>query len=177
MKEYTLHLMDGKEIKTHLKEGEEYINGTYKRAKIAEKNGVKDLYSYETRVARITKSGEFIRIWDGYSQTTMKHVNEFRRMNGMNSLSAKEWKALPVNKSSKKKWVFQLETYDKKGKVKSMFQYELHQVNTAINKASNYLPFTMSPWQYLKLWTDEVMREKEEDAMSLNGAQLFFKQI
>jgi hypothetical protein len=60
---------------------------------------VHTLYSYNTAVARIDGDGAdavFTRLWDGYSVTTMKHVNQFRDCNGMKRLSKAEWNALPV---------------------------------------------------------------------------------
>lgn len=71
----------------------------YGKAKEIEWNGFKYLKSYKTIVCAITPTKEFIRLWDSWSATTAKHVNEFRNNNGMNSLSKKEWKALPVEEN------------------------------------------------------------------------------
>ena len=57
------------------------------------------LQSYETDVCQIIGSHgptQFKRLWDGYSRTTMIHVNEFRWAHGMPALSKKQWEALPV---------------------------------------------------------------------------------
>jgi len=35
------------------------------------------LTSYNTDVCRINRNGSVIRLWDGYSATTMRHVNTF----------------------------------------------------------------------------------------------------
>ena len=35
------------------------------------------LFSYNTLVCKIDKQGNFIRLWEGYSLTTMRHVNSF----------------------------------------------------------------------------------------------------
>lgn len=43
---------------------------------IEEENGNFLLKSYDTIVGRIEK-GHFIKMWDGYSPTTMRHVNSF----------------------------------------------------------------------------------------------------
>lgn len=40
------------------------------------------LTSYNTEVAAI-KNGEFIRLWDGWSATTQKHVNAFLNLYGV----------------------------------------------------------------------------------------------
>lgn len=69
----------------------------YNRAYIAwsEKQEFLWLISYNTVVAVIDAQG-FHRLWDGYSSTTMRHVNEFIRQSGMDGLTAQEWRDLPV---------------------------------------------------------------------------------
>lgn len=50
----------------------------YGKARVIEKdNGEKVLQSYNTEVCKITSGGEFVRMWGGYSATTMRHVNSF----------------------------------------------------------------------------------------------------
>ena len=50
----------------------------YGKAKVIETdNGEKVLQSYNTFVCRITAAGRFVRMWGGYSATTMRHVNSF----------------------------------------------------------------------------------------------------
>lgn len=50
----------------------------YGKAQVFEyKNGDKVLKSYNTFVCKIDKNGTFYRLWDGYSATTMRHVNAF----------------------------------------------------------------------------------------------------
>ena len=48
------------------------------------------LRSYYTDVASV-KNGEFHKLWNGYSNTTLKHINAFRQFIGMNALSKREW--------------------------------------------------------------------------------------
>ena len=49
----------------------------YGKAKIICKdNGEIYLKSYDTEVCKIS-NGVFVRLWDGYSATTMRHVNAF----------------------------------------------------------------------------------------------------
>lgn len=50
----------------------------YGKAKVIEKDGETLLQSYDTTVCKIDKSGEFVRMWEGYSATTMRHINAFR---------------------------------------------------------------------------------------------------
>ena len=54
------------------------------------KNGDIILTSYYTDVA-IISGGRFYKTWRGYSATTLKHVNEFRRVYGLSSMNKKEW--------------------------------------------------------------------------------------
>ena len=49
----------------------------YGKAIVEEKdNGDIELISYTTTVCRI-RNGKFERLWDGYSSTTMRHINSF----------------------------------------------------------------------------------------------------
>ena len=49
----------------------------YNKAKVTElDNGDIELTSYNTIVCRI-RNGKFERLWDGYSATTMRHINAF----------------------------------------------------------------------------------------------------
>lgn len=70
----------------------------YGKAVIADGDGVKILYSYNTPVAKINRRGEFIRLWDGYSATTMRHINSFIDLFGISGGGKKWWDALPVGK-------------------------------------------------------------------------------
>lgn len=53
-------------------------------------NGEKVLTSYYTDVVAI-KGDKVRKIWDGYSVTTMKHINLFLFENGLNTMSKHEW--------------------------------------------------------------------------------------
>lgn len=68
----------------------------YGKAVVFEKdNGEKILQSYNTEVCKIT-SGEFVRLWSGYSATTMCHVNSFLQRFGIPGGGKAWWDALPV---------------------------------------------------------------------------------
>ena len=54
------------------------------------------LTSYTTEVARI-ENGVFVRMWDGYSPTTQRHVNASRSTYGLETITGTEWKKLPVD--------------------------------------------------------------------------------
>lgn len=47
-------------------------------------------------VCEITKNGEFVRLWSGYSATTMLHVNSFLQRFGIPGGGKAWWDALPV---------------------------------------------------------------------------------
>lgn len=70
----------------------------YGKAKVIEKdNGEKVLQSYDTEVCKITSSGEFVRMWDGYSSTTMRHINSFLRFFDIVGGGKSWWDAQTVN--------------------------------------------------------------------------------
>ena len=55
------------------------------------------LKSYDTIVCEYDPhTGEFSRLWGGYSRTTANHINDFRRMYGLAPLNKKAWESLPV---------------------------------------------------------------------------------
>ena len=50
------------------------------------------LRSYYTDVCEFDlKTEKFTRLWNGFSVTTLKHVNIFRRFLALNTLSKREW--------------------------------------------------------------------------------------
>lgn len=49
----------------------------YGKAKVIENNGENFLQSYNTIVCKVDKNGKFVKMWDGYSATTMAHINSF----------------------------------------------------------------------------------------------------
>lgn len=54
------------------------VKGAYNRAYVRFVNGVWQLKSYDTIVFEYhPETGELVRTWDGYSATTMKHVQMF----------------------------------------------------------------------------------------------------
>ena len=61
----------------------------YGKAIAREYNGNAILTSYTTEVARIDKEGRFSRLWGGYSVTTMNHINAFRAMFGLPTMTNK----------------------------------------------------------------------------------------
>jgi hypothetical protein len=55
------------------------------------------LRSYETLVCGISPGKGFRRYWEGYSATTLRHVNSFRAMHGLPTLNKAAWLAIPVS--------------------------------------------------------------------------------
>lgn len=55
------------------------------------------LRSYYTDVCSYNpKTGEFYKLWEGYSNTTLKHINIFRQFLGFNTISKREWIEMEV---------------------------------------------------------------------------------
>lgn len=70
----------------------------YGKAKVIEKdNGETVLQSYDTEVCKINPNGEFVRLWDGYSSTTMRHINSFLQFFGISGGGKNWWDAQTVN--------------------------------------------------------------------------------
>ena len=62
-------------------------------------DGTKVLYSYTTKIAKITTGGLLVRLCDHdqecSSQTTMRHLVAFCVTNGLSKISRKEWNSMP----------------------------------------------------------------------------------
>ena len=66
----------------------------YGKATVIEERGVKKLQSYDTIVCNINKKGEFVKLWDGYSATTMRHINSFNKLFDIAGGGKKWWEDL-----------------------------------------------------------------------------------
>lgn len=64
-----------------------------KCAVIERDNGDIELRSYNTVVCRI-RNGKFERLWDGYSATTMRHINAFTLTYGFGNGGKAWWDSL-----------------------------------------------------------------------------------
>ena len=62
-------------------------------------DGTRVLYSYTTKIAKITTGGLLVRLCDREakcsSQTTMRHLAAFCMSNGLPKISRKEWNSMP----------------------------------------------------------------------------------
>ena len=77
----------------------------YGKAKVIETGEAVQLKSYDTIVCEIV-NGEFRRLWGGYSRTTMNHINDFRRLFGLDTINKKEWMSLPCGSDEQYKVEF-----------------------------------------------------------------------
>lgn len=68
----------------------------YNKCYVVEENGWFVLTSYETEVAKGDRNGNFVRLWDGWSATTARHVNAFRADLGLPAISKSEWDKMEV---------------------------------------------------------------------------------
>lgn len=84
-----------KDIKEACKHLSFQLEGFNNRAVVTRTEETSPLYklqSYWTNVcAYNTETGMFFKLWDGYSATTMKHINIFRNYFGLPKLSKREW--------------------------------------------------------------------------------------
>lgn len=73
----------------------------YGKAHVIERNnGEKLLQSYETIVCKIDCQGNVIRLWSGYSATTMRHVNSFLSFYGLPYGGKAYWEKLPIERKT-----------------------------------------------------------------------------
>lgn len=68
----------------------------YNKAVVFFENGYTFLKSYDTVVACVDTDSNFYRLWDGYSVTTMKHINDFIYQMNIDGGGKKWWESLPV---------------------------------------------------------------------------------
>ena len=69
----------------------------YGKAQVLRDGNVLALRSYATIVCSLNlETGEFIRHWNGYSLTTMRHVNSFRILHNALPLNKSEWQEMAV---------------------------------------------------------------------------------
>ena len=75
------------------------LEGFNNRAIVIKVKGGYILKSYNTIVAYyLISEDKMIRAWDGFSVTTLKHVNVFRSWLGLSTLSKREWIELDTHR-------------------------------------------------------------------------------
>lgn len=68
----------------------------YGKAIVKEEGPITSLYSYNTLICSYNgNTGEFIKYWDGYSVTTMRHINSFLLHYGLPGGGKTWWVSLP----------------------------------------------------------------------------------
>lgn len=95
---YCSTYMDGndiKELRQEIKKDKKENAGIVlddfnNRAVIIPTNNGYILKSYYTNVCEI-RGGKFIKLWGGFSVTTLKHINAFRKHFNLDTLSKREW--------------------------------------------------------------------------------------
>lgn len=71
----------------------------YGKCKVLDFMGEKILKSYKTEVLKVDRSGRLVRLWDGWSVTTQRHVNAFLIHIGRPDLQGKaNWHEIPTVK-------------------------------------------------------------------------------
>ena len=64
----------------------------YGKAKVITTEKARYLLSYDTIICRLSFGGEFRKLWDGWSATTAKHINDFMRFTRFGcGFNKKEW--------------------------------------------------------------------------------------
>lgn len=70
----------------------------YGKAVVCElENGVALLKSYGTVVCGVLQDGTVVRLWDGWSSTTAKHVNDFVKLFGGSAINKASWMKMEVD--------------------------------------------------------------------------------
>ena len=70
----------------------------YGKARVLSLGNVHVLQSYNTDVCMIDGTGRVLRLWGGYSATTMRHVNAFLSTFGKDGGGKAWWDAQPVER-------------------------------------------------------------------------------
>lgn len=63
----------------------------YGKAQVIETTAGRYLKSYQTIVLFWSYGGTLVKLWDGYSATTMRHINSFMQFVGLAQYSGKNW--------------------------------------------------------------------------------------
>ena len=71
----------------------------YGKAYVVENKNIHVLRSYSTFVCYYnSETREFVKLWDGYSATTMRHIASFRDHYGLSAIGKKEWESMEGSK-------------------------------------------------------------------------------
>lgn len=78
----------------------EFQKAFYKKATLIQMGDIIYLQSYNTIVAAV-KDDKLLKLWDGYSETTSRHIYTFCHCFGVKSVSKKEWENMPLSRVKK----------------------------------------------------------------------------
>ena len=90
---YLMNTEDLRDLRKEYKDDARYhvVEKISDRAIVIKDNyNIHYLKSYYTTVAAIA-NGKFYKMWEGYSATTMKHINTFLQMHGFPTISKHDW--------------------------------------------------------------------------------------
>lgn len=90
---YAMDSNDLRDLRNEYKQDSRYhvVEKISDRAIVIKDNyNIHYLKSYYTTVAAIA-DGKFYKLWEGYSATTMKHINAFLQMHGFPTISKHDW--------------------------------------------------------------------------------------
>lgn len=68
-----------------------YRKSFYGKCKVIETAAGRYLQSYDTIICFLSYGGTFVKLWDGYSATTMRHINAFMDFIRWNEYGGKAW--------------------------------------------------------------------------------------
>lgn len=63
----------------------------YGKAHVIEAHDGRYLQSYDTLICFLSYGGTFRKLWDGYSATTMRHINSFMQFVRWDECGGKAW--------------------------------------------------------------------------------------
>lgn len=62
------------------------------------RDGYSVCLSYGTAIAMLTPKRKFVRVWGGYSKTSIGHLGDWCAIEGIPTVSGREWRALAVGR-------------------------------------------------------------------------------
>ena len=85
-------------MKSYLVPADSHKSFYGKAVLIDDEHGTRILQSYDTQVCKLITGGAFVKMWDGYSATTMRHINGFRAHCRLPLINKAQWDKLETGK-------------------------------------------------------------------------------
>lgn len=118
----------------------------YGKALVKEcEDGTVILQSYLTDVLKI-ENGKLIKIWNGYSATTMKHINDFCMLFGFPTFNKKSWLAFGESNSVRYTVKFN----------NGFVEWGGMQIFDDYDDAWNFAESVANRYRYIDWWIEEV---------------------